>query len=120
MFDPPVIIDSGSSLVRTAVELAQRHSPRPGIDDEPWCVRCWAPWPCVAARHAAEVCEAAGIDSTEPYWLEQARPEPSPLDPSWLGPSLLNELLTSAREPGAAPDINRQPSARVFAGSRTG
>jgi hypothetical protein len=92
MFDRPAIINSGSTLVRTAVELAQRHPPRPGIDDEPWCVRCWAPWPCVAARHAAEVCQAAGLDAAEPYWLEspRLRPtqlEPSLLEPSWLQPS---------------------------------
>lgn len=122
MVDRSVIIDSGSTLVRTAVELAQRHCPRPGIDDEPWCVRCWAPWPCVAARHAAEVCQAAGLDTTEPYWLV-SEPEPSPLDPSWLRPSLLDELLTSTststRRPSGARDPDRQLSARAFVGSRT-
>jgi hypothetical protein len=59
----PVIIGSDSALVRTAVEMADRHPPSDGLDGENWCLRCWAPWPCVPARHALEVCRAAGLGS---------------------------------------------------------
>jgi hypothetical protein len=60
------IIGATSALVRTAVELADRHPPREGrgrLDGEIWCLRCWAPWPCVPAKHALEVCRAAGLNS---------------------------------------------------------
>jgi hypothetical protein len=59
----PAIIGSESALVRTAVEMADRHPPSDGLDGENWCLRCWAPWPCVPAKHALEVCRAAGLGS---------------------------------------------------------
>jgi hypothetical protein len=143
MVDRPVIIDSDSTLARTAVELAQRHPPRPGIDDEPWCVRCWAPWPCDAAQHAAKVCQAAGLDSAavveaalsaQPRKPERPplRPEPPPLAPApallmpeplpLLLPPLplppLLELEPPPPVPAGLVDPTPMP-ARVFAGSRT-
>jgi hypothetical protein len=56
------IIASGSLLARTAIELAERHSMSQGIEGEPWCLNCWAPWPCGPAQHAREVCNAAGLE----------------------------------------------------------
>jgi hypothetical protein len=58
-----MIVGSDSVLVQTAVEMADRHPPSRGLGEEHWCLRCWAPWPCVAARHALEVCRAAGLGS---------------------------------------------------------
>jgi hypothetical protein len=59
---PTSIIGSGSLLARTALELAERHPISKGIQDEPWCLNCWAPWPCGPAQHAREVCNAAGVE----------------------------------------------------------
>lgn len=58
-----MIIGSDSALVRTAVEMTDRHPPSDGLDGENWCLFCWEPWPCVPARHALEVCRAAGLGS---------------------------------------------------------
>jgi hypothetical protein len=58
---PPSIIGSGSLLARTAIELAERHPISQGVEGEPWCLRCWSPWPCRPAQHAREVCNAAGV-----------------------------------------------------------
>ena len=59
---PLSIVGSGSALARTAIELAERHAMTDGIQGEPWCLKCWAPWPCGPAQHAREVCNAAGVD----------------------------------------------------------
>jgi len=62
--DPAVhsmIVGAESLLARTAIELAARHPIRQGIKGEPWCLNCWAPWPCGPAQHAREVCNAAGV-----------------------------------------------------------
>ena len=56
-----MIVESQSLLARTAIELAERHPFNHGIEGEPWCLRCWAPWPCGPAQHAREVCNAAGV-----------------------------------------------------------
>jgi hypothetical protein len=56
-----MIVESESLLARTAIELAERHPIRHGVEGEPWCLRCWAPWPCGPAQHAREVCNAAGV-----------------------------------------------------------
>jgi hypothetical protein len=59
---PTSLIGSGSLLARTALELAERHPISKGIEGEPWCLNCWAPWPCGPAQHAREVCNAAGVE----------------------------------------------------------
>jgi hypothetical protein len=59
-----MIVGSDSLLVQMAVELADKHPPSKGLGEEHWCLRCWAPWPCVAARHALEVCRAAGLGAS--------------------------------------------------------
>jgi hypothetical protein len=59
---PTALIGSGSLLARTALELAERHPISEGIQGEPWCLNCWAPWPCGPAQHAREVCNAAGME----------------------------------------------------------
>ena len=61
----PVIV-SDSVLVRTAVEMADRHPPSKGLEHEIWCLRCWEPWPCTPAQHALEVCRAAGLGASNP------------------------------------------------------
>jgi hypothetical protein len=55
------IVGPGSILVRTAIELAQRHDASDASDGQSWCLRCWEPWPCAPARHARDVCLAAGV-----------------------------------------------------------
>jgi hypothetical protein len=61
----PGIVGTDSLLARTALELAERHPISPGADGEPWCLNCWAPWPCGPAQHAREVCNAAGVAPPE-------------------------------------------------------
>jgi len=61
-----MIVESQSLLARTAIELAERHPFNHGIEGEPWCLRCWAPWPCGPAQHAREVCNAAGVSIPKP------------------------------------------------------
>jgi hypothetical protein len=56
------LVAAGSLLVRTAVELAERHPLSEGINGEPWCLHCWSLWPCPPAQHAREVCNAAGVE----------------------------------------------------------
>ena len=82
------VVSSDSLLVRTAVELAERHAPSKGLEDEPWCLRCWQTWPCPPARHAREVCEAAGVappPATQVPPAVQARPagQARPAPPAW-------------------------------------
>ena len=62
-----MIVGSDSLLVQLAREMADRHPPSRGLAEEHWCLRCWAPWPCVAAKHALEVCRAAGLGRADEW-----------------------------------------------------
>jgi hypothetical protein len=72
-----MIVESQSLLARTAIELAERHPFNHGIEGEPWCLRCWAPWPCGPAQHAREVCNAAGVTMPTKAGRSGARPNRS-------------------------------------------
>jgi len=90
----PVIISSNSLLVRTAVELSERHPPsKDGLTGENWCLRCWAPWPCPPAVHAREVCEAAGLGSP----AADRFPGTDDLDAPWHGPQ---RVVSATLSPG--------------------
>jgi hypothetical protein len=52
-----------SHLVAAARDLYARHSAET-VDG--WCARCDEAYPCPPAIHAAQVCEAAGVDPAEP------------------------------------------------------
>jgi hypothetical protein len=53
-----------SYLVAAARDLLARHS---ATAAEGWCTRCDEAYPCPPAVHAAQVCQAAGLDvPTEP------------------------------------------------------
>ena len=58
-----------SHLVLAARDLLARHS---GATVDGWCPRCEQAYPCPAAIHAAQVCQAAGLDPVEPPAQELA------------------------------------------------
>jgi hypothetical protein len=55
-----------SHLVDAAADLFVRHS---AAMVDGWCTRCDQPYPCPPAIHAAQVCQAAGVDPTAPEEL---------------------------------------------------
>jgi hypothetical protein len=52
-----------SHLVVAARDLLARHG---GATVDGWCQHCEQAYPCPPAIHAAQVCQAAGLDPAEP------------------------------------------------------
>jgi hypothetical protein len=60
-----------SHLVVAARDLLALHS---ASEADGWCLRCEQAYPCPPAVHAAQVCQAAGLDlPAEPAAPAQAR-----------------------------------------------